>query len=110
MKPASLPQLLGAVLATAAAVSAITIAEINGDRFNSPLDGQSVKNVTGLVTAIDDKGVYLRSLQPDSNPATAESLFVFGSSVIDKVSVGDVVSIDGKVDKFRYSLTAKRKR
>jgi hypothetical protein len=41
--------------------SAVTIAEINGNKFLSPLAGQTVTNVTGLVTANSTSGFYLRS-------------------------------------------------
>lgn len=94
MKPSAL-----LLVAAAHAVSALSIAEINGNHFRSPYDGQNVKNVTGLVTAVASNGAYLRSLEPDADPATSESVFVFASNL--KIKVGDVVSVDAKVDKYR---------
>lgn len=94
MKPPAL-----VLVAAANAVSALTIAEINGNHFRSPYDGQNVQNVTGLVTAVATNGAYLRSLEPDADPATSESVFVFASNLTMKV--GDVVSVDAKVDKYR---------
>lgn len=101
MKSASVCRVLGAVLAAAGSATALTIAEINGNKYNSPYDGKTVKNVTGLVTAASNNGVYLRSLSPDSNPATSESLYLFNSDILDNVSVGDVINLDGKVIKYR---------
>lgn len=83
------------------AASALTISQINGNRYTSPYDGKSVTNVTGLVTAVTKLGVYLRSVEPDTDPSTSEGLYVFDSAFVSSVSVGDVVTINGKVSKYR---------
>lgn len=101
MKSTPVCRLLGAALSVAGSATALTIAEINGNKYNSPYDGKTVQNVTGLVTATSDNGIYLRSLTPDSNPATGESLYVFNSDIVGSVSVGDVINLDGKVTKYR---------
>lgn len=43
--------LLAVVAYFSAAVSSTTIAEIQGNQFTSPLVGQTVSNVSGIVTA-----------------------------------------------------------
>ncbi|KYK55020.1 endonuclease/exonuclease/phosphatase family protein [Drechmeria coniospora] len=88
-------------LAAAGSAAAVTIAEINGNRFLSPLDGKSVTDVTGVVTAVSKNGIYLRSAEPDDDPVTSEGLFVYGSSAAQKVEVGDLVSLDGVVKEYR---------
>ncbi|UNI18296.1 hypothetical protein JDV02_004572 [Purpureocillium takamizusanense] len=98
-----LPMLLAlAASAPAAFVTAVTIAQINGDRFLSPLRDRDVANVTGLVTAASKTGIYLRSTVPDDDPATSEGLFVFGnSSAVRAARVGDVVTLSGRVKEYR---------
>lgn len=82
-------------------VSALTIAEINGNRYLSPYNGKNVTDVEGLVTAIGSSGFYLRSTKPDKNVATSEGLYVFGSQAIAKVKVGDIITLDGRVEEYR---------
>lgn len=93
---------LVAVLAAGPA-AAVTIAEINGNRFLSPLRGRAVANVTGLVTAVTPNCVFLRSTEPDDDAATSEGLFVYGDSVAGSVGVGDVVRLGGRVKEYRSS-------
>jgi predicted extracellular nuclease len=92
--------LLGAI----GAVSAHTIAEINGDKFVSPLKDQSVSNVTGLVTAKGPNGIWLRSTTPDDNPLTAEAIYVFGSTVGASLAVGDIIQVNGRVQEYRLVM------
>ena len=90
-----------ATAALAATVSATTIAEINGNRFISPLNGTSVTGVEGLVTAIGKNGVFLRSTTPDDDPTTSESLYVYTTALQKQVKVGDIITVDGKVQEYR---------
>ncbi|ETN44189.1 uncharacterized protein HMPREF1541_10739 [Cyphellophora europaea CBS 101466] len=78
-----------------------SIQSINGDAFISPYNGQAVTNVTGVVTARNSDGFWIRSTSPDSNPATSESVFVFGGNV--NVTVGNVVALNGRVTEYRSS-------
>lgn len=87
---------------TGAAI-AVTIAEINGNGFVSPYSGQSLTNISGLVTAKGSTGIFIRSLEPDSDPATSESIFVFSSTAGTSLSIGDVISLDAKVSEYRSS-------
>lgn len=89
------------LVAAVKAVSALTIAEINGNHYSSAYDGQDVKNVTGLITAIGGNGLFLRSLEPDNDAATGEALFVFTNKQKLPVKVGDVVSMDGHIELYR---------
>lgn len=101
MKTLTLGHLVGAALTAATSVAAVTIAQINGNKFVSPLDGQNVSNVTGLVTAAGPNGVWIRSLEADNDPATSEGLYVFGKTILTKVKAGDVISLDGHVEMYR---------
>ncbi|BCS23412.1 endonuclease/exonuclease/phosphatase family protein [Aspergillus puulaauensis] len=80
---------------------AVTISEINGNTYTSPFKGESVSGVEGLVTAIGEEGFFLRSSTPDSDDATSESIYVYGSSAVSKVTVGDVITLSGKVSEYR---------
>ncbi|KAF5013825.1 hypothetical protein FDECE_182 [Fusarium decemcellulare] len=82
-------------------VAALTISEINGDRYLSPYSGKNVTGVEGLVTAVGSSGFYLRSTKPDRNSATSEGLYVFGRTAVSKVAVGDIVTLDGLVEEYR---------
>ncbi len=108
MKPTTLAQVLGTALATATAAAAVSIAEINGNHYNSPLEGTNVQNVTGLVTAAGENGIYIRSLEPDSDPATSESLYVFSRTIGSQTKVGDIVSMDGHIEQYRYAISTKQ--
>lgn len=85
----------------AGVTTALTIAEINGNKFLSPYSGQNVTNVTGVVTAKSGTGFFIRSDAPDSDPATSESIFVFSSTVGNTLSVGDKIQLDAKVTEYR---------
>ncbi|KAL4901707.1 hypothetical protein BDW74DRAFT_69109 [Aspergillus multicolor] len=90
-------------LSLALPAAAVTISEINGNAFLSPYEGDTVSGVEGLVTAIGEDGFYLRSTSPDSDDATSESIYVYGSSSVSKVSVGDIITLSGKVSEYRSS-------
>ena len=81
--------------------AALTIAEINGNKFISPYSGQSVTNVTGLLIAKGPSGIWIRSTTPDDDAATSEAIYVFGKTVGTDLAVGDIISLDGKVDEYR---------
>lgn len=86
---------------TASVVSALTISEINGNRFLSPYNGQTVSNVSGIVTAKGPDGLWLRSTKPDRDDKTSESIYVFGRTFATNFSVGDSIVIGGKVQEYR---------
>lgn len=82
---------------------AVTIPEINGDRYVSSYKGESVSGVKGLVTAKGSSGFYIRATDADSDTRTSNSIYVYGSSGVSKVTVGDIVTLSGKVAEYRSS-------
>jgi predicted extracellular nuclease len=77
---------------------------IQGASHISPLRGQLVSNVQGIVTAKRSNGFYLQDPAPDSDDATSEGIFIFTSSA-PAVSVGDTVNVSGTVTEFRAGST-----
>jgi hypothetical protein len=76
------------------------ISEIQGRAHISPLAGERVSGVHGIVTARRSNGFYFQDPNPDGDPATSEGLFVFTSSA-PSVAVGDEVRVGGTVSEFR---------
>lgn len=95
------PALCLALASLQSLAAALTIAEINGNKFLSPYSGKSVTNVTGLVIAKGPSGIFIRSTTPDDDKATSESIYVYGTSVGANLAVGDVITLDGKVTEYR---------
>lgn len=77
-----------------------TIEQIQGAAHLSPLQGKSVKDVKGVVTAVSTTGYWLQSTTPDDDPATSEGLFVFTKSA-PTAKVGDAVTAAGTVSEYR---------
>ncbi|RCJ16515.1 hypothetical protein A6S26_33195 [Nostoc sp. ATCC 43529] len=84
----------------------VKISEIQGTSHISPLAGQTVNNVAGIVTVVRSNGFYLQDPNPDNDDAyggklrTSEAIFVFTSSA-PTVSVGDSILVSGTVTEFR---------
>ena len=76
------------------------IHDIQGAAHRSPLVGQAVTSVPGVVTTVGPNGFWFEDPQPDDNPATSEGLYVFTSSK-PTVSVGDSVLVNGVVNEYR---------
>src|SRR5438309_30678 len=85
----------------AAPPPATFIHEIQGATHISPLNGQTLGNIPGIVTAKRSNGFYLQDPSPDSDPATSEGIFVFTSSAPGSVTVGDAVRVKARVSEFR---------
>jgi uncharacterized protein len=81
-------------------INVTRIRDIQGATHTSPLVGQTVSNITGIVTASRSNGFYLQDPNPDSNDATSEAIFVF-TGTAPTVAVGDAVSVSGTVSEFR---------
>ncbi|PYI09240.1 endonuclease/exonuclease/phosphatase family protein [Aspergillus sclerotiicarbonarius CBS 121057] len=96
------PSLCAAALLLQSAL-AVTIPEINGDRYISPYKGKSVSGVKGLVTAKGSSGFYLRSTDADSDDRTSNSVYIYGSRGVSQVAVGDIITLSGKVAEYRSS-------
>ena len=52
------------------------ISQIQGITHRSPLEGNTIAKVTGVVTAVDGEGFYLQSLAPDDDERTSEAIYV----------------------------------
>ncbi len=89
-----------AVTVAPAVVVATRIRDIQGAAHTSPLVGQTVSNVEGIVTGKRSNGFYMQDSLPDANPATSEGIFVF-TSTAPTVAVGDAVRVAGTVAEFR---------
>jgi Ca2+-binding RTX toxin-like protein len=79
---------------------AVRIRDIQGAAHTSLLNGQTVANVPGIVTALRSNGFYLQDPNPDANDATSEGIFVFTSSA-PATSIGASVLVSGTVSEFR---------
>ena len=76
------------------------IHDIQGAAHTSPLTGQTVTNVSGIVTAVAFNGFYLQDPNPDADDSTSEGIFVFTSSA-PTVVAGDSILVSGTVAEFR---------
>ena len=85
----------------------IKIYTIQGAAHESPLKGQSVTDVPGIVTAItytkgQPTGFYMQDEHGDGNPVTSDGIFVYCGK--DKVpvglNIGDEVTVSGKVAEY----------
>ncbi|MEU0969367.1 lamin tail domain-containing protein [Streptomyces sp. NPDC005917] len=91
------------------APGAFRIHDVQGTTRISPLKGQSVVGVPGIVTAVrttGSKGYWIQDPNPDSNPATSEGLFVYTGSATPTVSVGDSILVSGKVSEYYQASAA----
>ncbi|WP_064613421.1 endonuclease/exonuclease/phosphatase family protein [Streptobacillus moniliformis] len=89
-----------------------SISEIQGRGLQSPLLDRRVSNVEGIITyKVNDrynKGMYIQSEKPDQDPNTSEGIYVEYKGV-DKISVGDLVVVSGKVGEKQFARFDKTK-
>ncbi|MEU1148628.1 endonuclease/exonuclease/phosphatase family protein [Streptomyces sp. NPDC005863] len=97
----------GLVVATSPAASAdvVRIHDIQGTTRVSPLAGQQVTDVAGIVTGVrgyGSKGFWIQSAKgtADDDPATSEAVFVFTGSAAPTVAPGDAVRVSGTVGEY----------
>ncbi|MGW5273803.1 endonuclease/exonuclease/phosphatase family protein [Streptomyces sp. NPDC004044] len=86
----------------------VRVHDIQGTTRVSPLDGQSVTGVPGVVTGVrtsGSRGFWIQDATPDADPRTGEGVFVFTGSAAPAVAVGDSVLVSGKVDEYYPSTT-----
>ncbi|MEU9013574.1 endonuclease/exonuclease/phosphatase family protein [Streptomyces sp. NPDC048479] len=93
-----------AASAASAAASAgeVRIHDIQGSTRISPLVGQQVTEVSGIVTGVrtyGSKGFWFQDPQADADPATSEGVFVYTGSN-PTVAVGDQVLVSGTVGEY----------
>ncbi|MEV0973065.1 lamin tail domain-containing protein [Microtetraspora glauca] len=82
-----------------------TIHEIQGAGHVSLHEGRTVKDITGIVTAVGPKGFYFQEPddEADADPATSEGIYVFTDDKPAGVAVGDAVRVGGTVTEYRSS-------
>ncbi|GAA3621537.1 endonuclease/exonuclease/phosphatase family protein [Lentzea roselyniae] len=81
------------------------IHDIQGVTRTSPLLGQKVTNVPGVVTgtrATGDRGFWIQDVTgQDSDPRTSEGVFVYTAGSVPTVAVGDNVLVSGTIAEYR---------
>ncbi|HEX4912211.1 MAG TPA: lamin tail domain-containing protein, partial [Permianibacter sp.] len=76
------------------------IRDIQGSAHVSPIAGQQVSNVPGVVTAVRNNGFFMQDETPDADLTTSEGLLVYTGNA-PTVAVGDRVLVNGTVTEFR---------
>ncbi|MFF9772816.1 endonuclease/exonuclease/phosphatase family protein [Streptomyces sp. NPDC013978] len=87
----------------------VRVHDIQGTTRLSPLTGQTVIRVPGIVTGVrksGSKGYWIQDPQADGDPRTSEGVFVYTGSADPAVAVGDSVLVSGKVTEYYPSTTS----
>jgi len=84
---------------------ATRIHDIQGTAHISPLNGQQVSDVSGVVTAKSATGFWMQDPQPDADLATSEGIFVY-TGTAPTVAVADSVTVSGTVSEYRSGGTS----
>lgn len=86
------------------------IHDIQGSGRISPIVGQNVTNVPGIVTAVrvtgSSRGFWFQDPSADADPLSSEGLFVFTGSTSPTVVIGDSVLVSGRVTEYRPATGA----
>ncbi|MEV0324123.1 endonuclease/exonuclease/phosphatase family protein [Streptomyces sp. NPDC050658] len=95
----------GLLAATSSTASAdeVRVHDIQGTTRLSPLAGQQVTDVAGIVTGVrghGSKGFWIQDPKADSDAATSEGVFVYTGSAALTVKVGDAVRVSGTVTEY----------
>ncbi|WP_406422923.1 lamin tail domain-containing protein [Streptomyces sp. NBC_00873] len=86
----------------------VRVHDIQGTTRVSPLNGQSVTGVPGIVTGVrttGSRGFWIQDATPDADARTSEGVFVFTGTTAPTVAVGNSVLVSGKVDEYYPSTT-----
>jgi predicted extracellular nuclease len=75
------------------------IRDIQGAAHVSPLNGQNVERVPGVVTLVRRDGFFMQDAEPDQDPRTSEGIFVRYEQPHPRP--GDAVKVTGTVMEFR---------
>ncbi|KAI0710028.1 DNase I-like protein [Earliella scabrosa] len=89
-----------AVILLTARAWATKITDIQGISFQSPLTGQFVHDVTGIVTGKDRYGIWIQG-ERSEDPRASSGLRVYGGAATRFTNVGDLISISGRVAEYR---------
>ena len=94
------------------AVWEVKIYTIQGTAHDSPLKGQTVADVPGIVTAIHYSkkkadGFYMQDQDGDENKVTSDGIYVYCSAdqFPTELKVGDAVTVNGEVDEHAFDNT-----
>ncbi|MEZ7172901.1 endonuclease [Sporosarcina sp. OR05] len=85
---------------------AIRIHDIQGESHTSPFDGQNVEGIEGIVTyhfTLSGSHYYhiqTPDAQADDNPNTSEAIILYSGKNSWPITVGDLVSVKGKVSEY----------
>ncbi|MEV4443619.1 endonuclease/exonuclease/phosphatase family protein [Streptomyces sp. NPDC049577] len=90
--------------ASASAGEGVRIHDIQGTTRVSPLAGQQVTGVPGIVTGVrafgSSRGFWFQDPNPDRDSATSEGVFVYTGSTTPAVAVGDSVLVSATVTEY----------
>ncbi|WP_409057024.1 endonuclease/exonuclease/phosphatase family protein [Streptomyces sp. SYP-A7185] len=92
-----------AVSSSSASAAEVRVHDIQGTTRLSPLVGQQVTDVTGIVTGVrayGSKGFWIQDPKADSDPSTSEGVFVYTGSAALTVRAGDAVRVSGTVGEY----------
>ncbi|MEU5578130.1 endonuclease/exonuclease/phosphatase family protein [Streptomyces huasconensis] len=92
-----------AVSSPAASADEVRVHDIQGTTRLSPLAGQRVTDVRGIVTGVrghGSKGFWIQDTEADGDPATSEGVFVYTGSAAVTVKPGDAVRVSGTVGEY----------
>ncbi|WP_199546681.1 endonuclease/exonuclease/phosphatase family protein [Streptomyces sp. N35] len=92
----------GLLTAGSADAAPVSVHDIQGTTRLSPLEGQQVSEVEGIVTGVrtyGSRGFWIQDPSPDTDPATSEGVFVYTGSV-PTVQAGDAVRVSGTVTEY----------
>ncbi|KAI0050405.1 DNase I-like protein [Auriscalpium vulgare] len=100
------PTVLALLVAVAfpRSASAVSITDIQGPAFQSPLVGQTLANITGVVSAKGTSSFWIQG--PASNDIRASPgvrVFTSSKTILGNITVGDEVSLTARVSEFRSS-------
>ena len=80
---------------------AARIYEIQGATHVSPLAGKVVSGVPGVVTSVRPNSFTMQDATGDGISATSDAILVFANGIGGSVSVGQAVTVSGRVTEFR---------
>ncbi|MEV5904370.1 lamin tail domain-containing protein [Streptomyces sp. NPDC052127] len=87
----------------------VRVHDVQGTTRLSPLAGQTVTRVPGIVTGVrttGSKGYWIQDPAADADSRTSEGVFVYTGSATPTVGVGDSVLVSGKVSEYYPSSTS----
>jgi predicted extracellular nuclease len=82
-------------------VLTVRIYEIQGAAHVSPLVGAVVSGVPGVVTSVRPNSFTMQDATGDGDIATSDAVLVFRTGIGASVSVGQAITVSGRVTEFR---------